>query len=149
MVLNDSLLKFAKLAVLAIILSLKLCLRSMCRAKSAWLPSMCRGKSSLLLFMWGENLHTLLRTWIPIHANFARHMEGSHAGFAPHILRRHSFRDQQIAPNSIFAKFWKELVSTTYIKEVNMTYVSVTTFDSKKVLRKSTFKAVLFYLIWF
>ena len=36
-----------------------LCLRSVYRAKSAWLPSMCGAKSALLPYMFGANLLTL------------------------------------------------------------------------------------------
>ena len=52
-------------------LSLKLCLCSICRAKSAWLYTMCGAKSALLPSMCGANwlltwkgaMQTLLRTW--------------------------------------------------------------------------------------
>ena len=61
---NNSLKKSAKLAILAINWSLKLCLRYMCGAKPAWLPSMCGAKSALLPSMCGANFQTLLRTWM-------------------------------------------------------------------------------------
>ena len=64
------------------------------------------------------------------NADFAPHMEGSHADFAPHIERRHSFRDQKIAQNAFFAKFFKEFFQNTDIQGVYMTFV--TTFEKKK-----------------
>ena len=48
------------------------------------------------------------------NADFAPQKEGSHADFAPHKEGRHSFRDQQNAQISIFAKFLKEFVKTTW-----------------------------------
>ena len=41
-----------------LIWSLKLCLRSMCGARSAWLPTMCGAKSALLPSICGANLQT-------------------------------------------------------------------------------------------
>ena len=71
------------------------------------------------------------------NADFAPHMEGSHVDFAPHMEWRHSFRDQQIAKNFISANFQKYFL-TTYILEVNMTYVTI--FENKIFFRESTFK---------
>ena len=51
------------MAILAIFWSLKLCVRSMCGAKSAWLPSMCRAKTANLLRTWKGAMQTLLHTW--------------------------------------------------------------------------------------
>ena len=79
------------------------------------------------------------------NADFAPHMEGSHADFAPHIEQRHSFRDQQIAQSSIFAKFLREFVQTNYIEEISMT--CVTTFDYKNILRESTFKCLNYPMV--
>ena len=72
------------------------------------------------------------------NADFAMHMEGSHADFAPHMERRQSFRDQILAKTAIFANFQKELLKSTNILGVYMTYVA--NFDSKICLRESTFK---------
>ena len=78
------------------------------------------------------------------NADFAPHLEGSHADFAPRLERRHSFRDQQIAFILIFGKFLKNLVFTTYIEEVNMTYV--TNFNNRYILRESTFKIICLFV---
>ena len=79
-----------ELADLAIIWSLKFCLRSICRAQSEWLPSMCGAKSALLPSMCGANLQTLLCTWI---------------GAMQTLLKwRHCLKDQQIAKIAFSAK---------------------------------------------
>ena len=54
--------QLAEMATLAIFWSLKLCLRYMCKAKSAWLPSLCQAKSALLPSMCGAKTANLLRT---------------------------------------------------------------------------------------
>ena len=75
------------------------------------------------------------------NADFAPHMEGSHAHFAPQMERRHSFRNQIVAKTACFANVQRELVKTTNILGVYMTYV--TTFENKKnIWRESTFKEV-------
>ena len=70
-------LKMTRNCNFTIFLSLKLCLHSMCRAKSAWLPSMCGAKSALLPSMCGANLQTLLRTWMGAMQTLLRTWKGA------------------------------------------------------------------------
>ena len=70
------------------------------------------------------------------NADFAPHMEGSHADFAPNIERRNSFWDQIIAQIAIYVNFFKNLWNALFL-EVYITYV--TTFETKNILRESTF----------
>ena len=71
----------AEMTILSSFWSLKPCLHSVCKAKSAWIYSMCRAKS-----VW---------------SNFALHTGGSKADFALHIEWRHRFRDQKLAKNAM------------------------------------------------
>ena len=59
--------------------------------------------------------------------------------------RRHNFRDQKIAEFAISAKFLNDFFQTTYILGVYMTVV--TTFENDIILRESTFKTALPYLL--
>ena len=69
--------KFGRNCHLSYFLVLKLCLRSMRGAKSAWLPSMCRAKSALLPSMCGAKSANLLRTWMGAMQTLLRTWKGA------------------------------------------------------------------------
>ena len=88
----------AENAIWASFWSLKICLCSMCEAKSEWLPSMWGAKSALLPSMCGAKSANL-----------------SHTDFVPHMKQRHSFRDQIIAKTASFSNFQIKWLKTTNI----------------------------------
>ena len=126
------------MAILAIFWSLKLCLRSICGAKSAWRPFHVRSKVCIQV----RSKFAIFAPHIEgSNADFANHMEGSHADFDPHMERRHCFRDQQIAKIAIYVNFLRYVCQTTNILKIYMTYL--TTFENKNILRECYSKGPL------
>ena len=125
------------MTIYAIFWSLKLCLRSICGAKAAWLPSLCGGKCIAPI-----HVQSKVCKFAPhmdgSNADFAPHMEGSHSDFALHMGWRHSFRNQMIAQTASPVSYQRELFKTTNILRVYMTYVA--TFENRNILREVTFK---------
>ena len=126
-----------EIAIYAIFKTLKLCLRSMCGAKSVLLPSMCKAKYALLPSMCGAKSTNLLLTWMGAIQTSLRTWKR-----AMQTLLRTWSRDivagTKKKQNMQFLPIFKNIFLTTYFLGVYMTYV--TTFEIKNILSGCSFK---------